>query len=586
MPLTIWSNLKGYVSQTLVKQRSDDGLQEPPLGPAIYAASAVVNILALALPISILQIYDRVLPNASFDTLTALVFGLMCVIVVDAVLKYLRSYIANWAAASYTHRLSLRALSTMLRSPPSEFNRVTSSEHLERLSAIGGLGNHLGGQARLVAIDMLFIPIFAAVIIMVGGSIFLVMLALFGLFGSFAIRRSVDLSKLIAAREQMDARKNDFFIEVLTAMQTVKAHAMEPLMMRRFERLQSSASVLTKRLVEHTGASQTHNAMYTSLSVIGIVGVGALFVFNGRLTIGSLACCMLLSSQLLQPLMRSLSAWNEAQLAKHRRERIASIFENDNEAVTEDFIEPEVCDSTPVYSKAPNPQAISYNNVTIQRGTAAPLFHKLNWDIPAGSIIALRGADGSGRTSLLRALMSDVGLANGSIIVGDQIVNDANQDLNPTSVRYVAPTPTMFRGTIIENITIFGAISAKAALAASKLIGLDEEVVRMPLGYDTTLKSAAGRDIPIATAQRICIARAIATHPSVLIFDDANTLLDMNGERRFAEALPKLRGKTTVILATHRPSLIRTTDAVYDIRDGELIRTDSQFQSQHHREAG
>lgn len=570
MPQTVWSTLKGVVRETLLIRSAEDGLQEPSLGLTIYAASAVVNILALALPLSILQIYDRVLPNAAFDTLTVLIVGLFCVILIDSVLKYMRSFVANWAAASFTHKLSIRALSKMLTSAPSEFNRVTPSEHLERLGAISGLGNHLGGQSRLVAIDILFIPIFAGVIMLVGGSIFLVMLVLFALFGSFAIRRTVDLNKVIAAREQMDSRKNDFFIEILRAMQTVKAHAMEPLIMRRFERLQSAASVITKRLVEHTGSSQTHNAMYTALSVVAIVGVGALLVFNGRLTIGALACCMLLSSQLLQPLMRSLSAWNEAQLAKHRRGRIAEIFEDEEESHT-----PDTNPANLLFAEKPVPQPVTFANVTIQRGDAAPLFRNLNLSISAGAMIALRGVDGSGRTSLLRALMGDVAVIDGEIKVGDTRIPTDPTERSQTAVRYVAPTPTVFRGTIIENLTLFGAISAKTALTASKLIGLDDQVVRLPLGYDTLLKSAAGRDIPTATAQRICIARAIATNPSVLIFDDANTLLDMSGERQFGEALRSLRGSITIILATHRPSLIRNADTVYDVVDGGLVQADA-----------
>ncbi len=562
---TLLSNMNGFFRETLGLNHTSDGLHEPSLGFTIYAASAVVNILALALPISILQIYDRVLPNAAFDTLSVLIFGLVCVIFIDAVLKYLRAYVANWAGASFTHKLSTRALSTMLATAPSEFNKQTSSEHLERLGAISGLGNHLGGQSRLVAIDILFIPIFAGVILLVGGSIFLVMLALFALFGAFAVRRTLNLNSVIESREQMDSRKSDFFIEVLRAMQTVKAHAMEPLIMRRFERLQSSASIITRRMVEHAGASQTHNAMYSSLSIIAIVGVGALLVFNGRLTIGALACCMLLSSQLLQPLMRSLSAWNESQLAKHRRRRIAAIFECGND---DPFSENK--DTAALYAATPAPLPVTFNNVSIRRGEVQ-LFRNLNLDVLAGSIVALRGADGSGRTSLVRALMGDVAITAGEIKVGEErISNDAAAKVSP--VRYVAPTPTIFRGTIIENLTLFGAIPAKAALTASKLIGLDSEVVRMPLGYDTMLKSAAGRDIPVATSQRICIARAIATNPSVIIFDDANTLLDMTGERRFAEALVQLRGKMTVIIATHRPSLLRAADAVYDIKNNTLER--------------
>ena len=95
----------------------------------------------------------------------------------------------------------------------------------------------------------------------------------------------------------------------------------------------------------------------------------------------------------------------------------------------------------------------------------------------------------------------------------------------------------------------------------------------MPFGYDTMLKSAAGRDTPAPTAQRICIALALALKPSVLILDEANTLLDLAGEQQFTNALAKLRGKITIILATHRPSLIRLADEVYEIEDGELKAT-------------
>ncbi len=562
--------LKGAMFNRLSNEANSHGIDEPPLGASVYVASAVINILALALPLTILQIYDRVLPNSAFATLTALIIGLFGVIAVDGILKYLRSYLSNWAAASFTHKLSVRALSTMLNSTPSEFSRVTPSEHLDRLNAISGLGGHLGGQSRLVSIDILFIPIFAGVIIMVGGSVFIIMLLLFALFGYAAFRRTNELNSTIEEREEKDARKYDFIIEILGAMQTVKAHAMEPLIMRRFERLQSSASVITRRLIELTGSAQTYNAIYASLSVIAIVGAGALIVFSGRLTMGALACCMLLSSQLLQPVMRSLSAWNEFQLAAHRRKRVASIF--DDGPSSDASIDTQTLEHFQHPSK---PQAIELKNITIQRGTAEPLFRNLNLQVPGGRIIAIRGADGSGRTSLLRALVGDVKPTEGEILLDGKAIN-GTQSISPRlTVRYVPPIPTIFRGTIIDNISLFGNLSAKSALSASRLIGLDAEIIRLPMGYDTMLKSSAGRDIPAATAQRICIARAIATDPSVLIFDDANTLLDMNGERQFGEALEKLHSKVTMIIATHRPSLLRIADVIYDIENGALIKADS-----------
>ena len=528
------------------------------MGRATYAASAVINLFALALPLTILQIYDRVLPNAAFDTLTALIATLVIVIAADALLKCLRSTIVNWTAASFTHKLSVKAMATMLHSRPSAFKQTMASEHLERLNAITGLGGHLGGQSRVAAVDILFIPLFAAIIMLVGGVVFAIVLTLFAVFGYLAIRRTSALNDAITERESHEARKNDFVIEVLSSMQTVKGSAMEPLMMRRFERLQSSASMITQRIINITGETQSYTAAYASLSIIAIVGFGAVLVLDGKLSLGALACCMLLSSQLLQPLMRSLANWNEIQMAKHRRAQITKIFEEQgSESAAE-----------PTAGRGLNPLSAALKDATVQYGDGAPIFENVNLDIPAGAFVVIKGADGSGRSSLLRLFMNDTPLAHGEVLIGDADIKTSARG----AVQYVGQTPTIFRGTILENLTLFGERPAHFALAASRLVGLDEEVVRMPLGYDTILKSAAGRDIPASTAQRLCIARALAMAPSVLILDEANTLLDLAGEQRFIEALKKIRGRITLIAATHRPSVLKLADAAYEIEGGALKR--------------
>ena len=541
-------------------ERADGSIMAaPPLSPATYVASGIINLLALALPLAILQIYDRVLPNAAFDTLTALICVLIGVVAIDAVLKYLRSRVVNWCAASFTHNLSMKAMAKMLCERPSQFSRTMASEHLERLNSIAGLGSHLGGQGRIAMVDIFFIPIFATVILLVGGGIFLVVVTLFAVFGYLALRRTQALNVAIADRETHEARKNDFVIETLKAMQTVKASAMEPLMMRRFERLQSSASMITRRIINLTGEAQTYTAVYASLSVIAIVGIGAVMVLNGRLSLGALACCMLLSSQLLQPLMRSLASWNEVQMAKYRRERVEQVFDDGEE----------VDASAPQYQTEFNPRRVALKNVTVQFGEE-PLFEKLNMMVPAGAFVVIRGADGSGRSSLLRLFMNDTPVADGQVLV------DGGQDLVTTrsAVQYVGQSPIVFRGTILDNLTLFGELPAESALSAARLIGLDDEVVRMPMGYDTLLKSASGRDIPAPTAQRICIARALATFPSVLILDEANTLLDLGGEQRFVEALKELRGKITLIVSTHRPSILKLADEAYEISGRRLVHVE------------
>ncbi|WDI30160.1 ABC transporter transmembrane domain-containing protein [Hyphococcus flavus] len=537
---------------------------EPPIGAETYAASATVNLLALALPLTVLQVYDRVLPNAAFETLALLIIILCCAVCIDAALKYLRSKVVNWSAASFTHKLSVDAFTSMLSTKPSRFSQTTSSEHLERYNSISGLGNHISAHSRIVIVDILFIPVFSAVILLIGGWIFASVVFLFAIFGYMALKSTRSINDLIAEREQLDSRKQDFIIEILGAIHTVKANAMEPLIMRRFERLQSSASLLTRRMILLNGYSQTYQAAYASLSTISIVAVGAVLAINGRLTLGALACCMLLSSQLLQPLLRSLSSWNETKLAKHRQTRVEALFETcpHQSKVSEPF-----------FPKRFTPKSVRLKSVTIQRGEALPLFEDLSFDIKAGSFIAIKGVDGSGRSTLLRALRYDAPITKGEIIFGDGSLAKNSEAAVRASVRYVGQTPVIFRGSILDNITLFGETPVHVALSASKFVGLDEEIARMPLGYDTVLKSNVASDLPAPTAQRITLARALAMRPSVLILDEANTLLDFAGEQQFIRALEKLRGKTTIILSSHRPSMLRLADQVYEIKGLKLVAT-------------
>ena len=538
----------------------NDALRPPPLDRTTYTASAVINLLSLALPLTILQVYDRVLPNAAYETLAALILILTVTIVIDGCLKYLRSTVINWSAAAFTHNISVDSLTTMLSTRPSQFSKTTTSEHLERLNAVAGLGNHYGAQSRTIVIDIMFIPVFSGVIIFIGGSIFASVVGLFALFSYLALRGSQSLNEVIEDRESFDARKQDFVIEILRAIQTVKAGAMEPQIMRRFESLQSAASVVTREMIRLTGTAQTYNNAYAALSTVVIVSAGAVLVLNGRLTLGALACCMLLSSQLLQPLMRSLASWNEIKLAEHRRSRVSAIYAETKPHVI----------SAPRFPERFAPKSVSLRNVTIQFGNTKPIFENINFDVAAGEFVAITGADGCGRTSLLRALIQDAPIVGGEIRIGDELIDANAPNTLRRQVRYVGLNPVIFRGTILENISLFGETPTNVALSAAKFTGLDDDVVKMPLGYDTLLKSAAGRDIPAPMAQCVTLTRAFAMRPSVLVLDEANTLLDMAGEQRFIEALGRLHGKVTTIIATHRPSLLRTADKTYGIREGEL----------------
>jgi len=477
---------------------------------------------------------------------------------IDALLKFLRSYVIGWTGAAFTHVASLEAFRRLMNTSSHEFEKTSVSSYLNRLNALSNAGDFLGGQSRVIGIDLPFVPMFGVIMYLVGGSIVLVPIFLFAIFALLAVYRSRKIREVVEERDKHDNRKYDFVIEALSGMHTIKSMAMEPQIMRRFERLQHQVGDLSHRSIVLTGAAQSFGTLYASLSTVALVVYGAHLAIAGSLTIGGLACCMLLSSQIIQPLLRSISMWSEIQTMRYRRQEASRLFELPEAPKAE----------VPIADLAGRIRTV---DLAFQfEGDNKPVLQNINVDIAPGEIIGLKGEDGSGRTTFLRLICGDLKPTGGSILVdGINLGGPLGGRVLPR-IGYVDQTPFAFRGTILENLTMFGDTSAQRAREAAELIDLEVEIKRYPTGFDTPLGDGTAHDIPASAAQRINIARTLARDPAVLILDEANTAFDHRGEEAFVNALHTLRGKMTVIIATHRPSLMRLADRCFEVKKGGL----------------
>ena len=558
----LFRKITTFKSLHFVSSATGKEVNEPAVPKSVYAASIFINCMALALPLTILQVYDRVLPNDAKDTLFFLIAGLISVVMIDSLLKFLRSYVIGWTGAAYTHVASLEAFRRLMNAPSHEFERTSVSSYLNRLNALSSTGDFLGGQSRVIGIDLPFVPMFGLIMYLVGGPIVLVPIILFCVFAALAVYRSRKIRKVVEERDKHDNRKYDFVIETLSGMHTIKSMAMEPQIMRRFERLQHQVGELSYQSIILTGAAQSFGTLYASLSTIVLVVYGAHLAIAGQLTIGGLACCMLLSSQIIQPLLRSISMWSEVQTMRYRREEAAHLFEM-----------PPVTDKIVPLTNLSG--RIRLSNLSFQyKDDAKPLMRGINVDIAPGEIIGLKGGDGSGRSTLLRMICGDLKPTEGSIFIDDVDLSGPDAERVYPRIGYVDQTPFAFRGTILENLTMFGGTSPLKAREAAELIDLETEIKRYPTGFDTPLGDGTAHDIPASAAQRINIARTLARQPAILLLDEANTAFDHRGEEAFVAALHKLRGTMTVIIATHRPSLMRLADRCFEFKRGKLLPYD------------
>jgi ATP-binding cassette subfamily C protein LapB len=531
-------------------------VHEPTVPASVYFASLVINLLALSLPLSIMQVYDRVIPNRSFSTLAWLFFGLAIALVIDFVLKTLRSVLLSWQATHFARNVENEAVARFLQAPNGGFEREPAAVLMNRYAAAAALADYHSGQARLVLIDLPFVGIALLVMAIVGGTMVLVPAGLFFCFAALAIGRAREFRRILDARTTQDNRKYDFIAEVLTGIHTVKVMAMEPQMQRRFERLQEAVAKTTMSSISTGQANQTAALLFGSVSQLVVVAIGGSQVINDQLSMGALAACTMLSGQILQPLLRAISLWTEKETVDHRRAEVKSLL---------DLPAAEAASET----HAPVKGTIRFENVVY--GNPSDPNHSLaigDISIEAGAIIGVKGKESSGRTTLLKLMQGEIEPTAGRVTV------DGVSTLVPqfASIRrhiaYVGAVPILFSGTIMENLTMFGPEKRDFARKMAQLLGLEATINLLPDGYETKLGEGIGDDLPMSIAQQVNIVRALTNRPRVLALDEANMLLDAIAEPALIKALNVLRGSLTVIVVTHRPSLLALCDHQIVLEDG------------------
>ncbi len=534
-------------------------ITSPGLSRPVILASILTNILGLAMPLTVLQIYDRILPNQSTHTLLLLILGLSAVLVLDGAIKITRSLIIGWSAASFGYQAQVEAFQRLVKSPPYLIDHEPVSVQMNRLNALQSISDFFGGPSRVLAVDLPATVIFLAVMYLIGGPIALVPLGLLGIFAIITLRKNRALQQTVEVRSDHDNRKYDFVIEVLSGIHTVKSMAMEPLIMRRFERLQRQVGEHSYRSIELSNASQSAAGMYSTFSTVCVVIVGAFMAISGNLSIGAVAACTLLSGQIIQPMLRGISTWTELQRIRHDSSEALKLFELP------------LANPTPItVSQVSGAMTASNLNHRYEREENSTL-KDVSFEFSAGEMIGLRGADGSGRSTLMRILSGDQIPQNGSVYLDGINLYGPTHEALRDQISYVGASAPLFRGTILDNLTMFGCSSdAPHGRRAAALIGLEQEIHVLPQGYDTLLGAGIIENLPASTMQRIAIARALASRPRILILDEANSVLDQLGEAALIRALQQLRGQLTIIIVSHRPSMLAIADRRFEMDGGVL----------------
>lgn len=549
-PLRRW--LRGILGTNRIP-----GASSMPLDPTLLGAAILINILGLALPLSVLQIYDRIAPHGATETLTVLGFSLIAVAFIEFALRSGQGFLASLSAVRYGQTLQTMALERLLWAPSSATARRPHAELLDQFNAVDRLTDYYGGQARLAVVDLPFAGVYLVTIAIIGGPLVFVPVVVFSLFLVGVVQIGGRVKAVTHRRDQEDRKVSDFVSEMLSGVATVKSFALEPLMLRRYERLLKTSATLQQESIDIAGDTQRISAVFGAISLLSTLAVGTLLVIHSGLTIGGLAACSLLSSRAIQPILRAAKTWGDLQRAALATNEVSRLFTLP--AAPKQF----------EGERRERPSAIECRSLSLTVDGRA-LLDAVDLIIEPGRLSAVVGPDGSGKSSFLRLVAGLIEPERGEVLIDGAPAAELRRTME-SQICHVGVSATPFAGTILQNLTLFGrGASPSDARWAAELLGLDHSIHKLQSGYETIVGGGVSDTLPAGLLRTISLARAIAQRPRLLLLDEPHVFLDSDGEARLLEALEALRSEATILFATTRAEHVRRADQVLALIDGDV----------------
>ena len=527
----------------------------------VLIASLFVQLFALITPLFFQVVIDKVLLHKGMSTLVVITVGLLLIGLFDVVLQYLRSYALNHTTSRIDVELGSRLFDHLMRLPLGYFETRAAGQTVARMRELETIRAFLTGQGLSSAIDLVFAIVFISIMWMYSQTLTLIVLGSIPLYLIIAFAIRPLLRDKINERFNRGAASQQFLVESVVGIQTLKAAAVEPMLRNQWEE-KLAAYVKTSFDAVMLSTMGQNAIQYVSKATSGLIlYFGALAVINGELSVGGLVAFNMMMGQATQPILRLSQLWQDFQQVQISVERLGDIL---NAA-------PEGRQLSNA-ALPPAKGAIKIENLDFRYTQGGPeVLKAVNLDIPEGQVIGIVGPSGSGKSTLTKLIQRLYRPERGQILIDGIDIGQVDTAWLRRQIGVVLQENLLFNRTIHENIALANPGLPRAhVIAAARLAGADEFISRMPLGYDTMIEER-GANLSGGQRQRIAIARALVTRPRILILDEATSALDYESERVIQSNMRSIvKGRTVVIIA-HRLAAVRNCDRIIAIKDGAVV---------------
>lgn len=527
----------------------------------VLLASFFINLFAIATPLFVMNVYDRVVPNQAVETLWALAVGIIVVYFFDMILKGLRGYFIEVAG-----KKSDILLSSFL------FERVMGARFSERPNSVGSfvsqfrefdtVRNFYTSSTIATLVDLPFVTLFLLIIAYVGGPVVWISVIAIPLIVICGWIMQKPIKHAVEQTFSSSAQKNATLVEALVGLESVKVLGAEGFLQRAWEKSVGHLAHWSQRMrILSLSVGVFSNQIQQVASVILII-VGVYLIFEKELTMGALIACFMFAGRAMAPISQIANLMVSYDQTKTALSALDGIVAKPQERNPE----------KPFVKRPSFKGAIQFNKVSFRYpDEKLDAIDSISFKIEPGEKVAIIGRIGSGKSTIQKLLLSLYAPTQGRLMF-DGI---DSQQIDPADLRrhigYVPQDVVLFSGSIKSNI-VYGApnVSDSEIIAAANISGVKEFVDRHPLGFDRPV-GERGQALSGGQRQSIGVARALLNDPSMFILDEPTSGMDNSSESFLKENLQKVLKEKTLILVTHKTSLLSLVDRVIVLDGGKLV---------------